>query len=118
MTFSAQSDHLDKLVGWLRSDLPPVYMSAQGFRGMIVLDRSNGSDHVIAVTMWDDEMSLELSESTADAVIRRISMATGAAPTREIYEVRGTLGIDFAPEREDTEAPPPRRKHFWERSRV
>jgi heme-degrading monooxygenase HmoA len=118
MTFSTQRDDLDKLEGWLRSDLPPVYESTEGFRGMIVLDRSNGSDHVIAVTIWDDEASLQRSEATADTVIRRISMATGAIATREIYEVRGTLGIDFALGRADTEAWPVRRRHFWERLRA
>ena len=98
MTFYSESVDLTDLVASLRADLPPVYESFPGFRGLIVLEKPGIRNHVMAVTLWNDEESLQASEAVADTFADRIAHAAGTSVTRNVYDVLGTIGIaDRAP---------------------
>jgi hypothetical protein len=109
ITFSAEHDALSRLVTWVRADLPTAWEEIAGFRGLIVLDRSDDADHVIAVTIWADEESFDASEDIADIAVARIAASAGATITREQYRVIGTLRIPEPPQ-EEAGAPEPTAK--------
>lgn len=94
MTFYSEGSKVVPLVESLRSDLPPVYASFPGFRGLIVLEKPDMHNHVIAVTLWEDEESVLASEALADTVADRIAQATGTSASRKIYKVLGTIGVE------------------------
>ena len=96
MTFYSESEKLLGIVDALRKQLPQTYEAIRGFRGLIVLDKPV-SDHIIAVTLWDDEKALQASETHARAFAQQISRATGAEVSYSTYNVLGSIGI----------APPP-----------
>jgi len=93
MTFFSESADMTDLVAALRSDLPPVYESNPGFRGLVVLVKPDVRNHVIALTLWEDDDALAGSEAIADGFADRIAAATGTAVARNVYDVLGTIGI-------------------------
>lgn len=84
---------MTNLVASLRSDLPPVYESFPGFRGLLVLERPDVRHHVIAVTLWADDESVSASEGLANVVADRIAEAAGTSVSRNIYNVLGTIDV-------------------------
>ncbi len=93
MTFYAESESMTDLVASLRSDLPPLYEALPGFRGLLVLEKADTRNHVIALTLWQDLDGLVASEATAHGFADRIAEATGTAVSRNIYSVLGQIGI-------------------------
>lgn len=93
MTFYSETVSMTDVVETLRSDLPPAYAELPGFRGLLVLEKAGRRNHVIAVTLWDDEEAVEGSEALADTIADRIGSATGTSVTRNIYSVLGRIGI-------------------------
>ncbi len=93
MTFYSESKRLTEVVESLRADLPPAYEALPGFRGLLVLEKPGTRNHVIALTLWDDEEGVEASETLADTIADRIAAATGTSVTRNIYTVMGKIGI-------------------------
>jgi len=89
MTFYSESKRLTEVVESLRADLPPAYEALPGFRGLLVLEKPGTRNHVIALTLWDDEQGVEASEALADTIADRIAAATGTSVTRNIYTVMG-----------------------------
>ena len=88
---------MTELVESLRSDLPREYEALPGFRGLLVLERGDSHNHVIALTLWEDEEGLAASQAMADRFANRIAEATGTAVSRHIYDVLGALGIAEGP---------------------
>ncbi len=72
---------------------PPTYASLPGFRGLLVLEKAGPRNHVIAVTLWDNEEAVQASEALADSIADRIAAATGTSVTRNIYNVLGRIGV-------------------------
>jgi len=97
MTFYAESARMTDLVESLRSDLPREYEALPGFRGLLVLERGASHNHVIALTLWENEEGIEASEAMANAFANRIAEATGTAVSRHVYDVLGRLGIADRP---------------------
>jgi len=97
MTFYSESAKMADLVESLRSEVPQAYESVPGFRGIVVLEKSGGN-HIIAVTLWEDEEGIRASEAYADGFAHRIGDAIGTAVSRNIYNVLGTTGITVSPE--------------------
>jgi len=93
MTFYSESVSMIEVVESLRADLPPAYESLPGFRGLLVLEKPGARNHVIALTLWDDEDGVTASEALADRIADRIAAATGTSVTRNIYNVMGRIGI-------------------------
>ena len=93
MTFYSESVSMTDVVESLRSDLPPEYASLPGFRGLLVLEKAGRRNHVIAVTLWDDEAAVASSEALADRIADRIAGATGTSVARNIYSVLGRIGV-------------------------
>jgi len=93
MTFYSESVTLTDVVESLRADLPPQYAALPGFRGLLVLEKPGTRNHIIALTLWDDEEGVAASEELADRIADRIAAATGTSVTRNIYNVMGRLGI-------------------------
>jgi hypothetical protein len=93
MTFYSESVSMTEVVESLRSELPPTYASLPGFRGLLVLEKAGTRNHVIAVTLWDDEEAVQASEALADSIADRIAAATGTSVTRNIYNVLGRIGV-------------------------
>lgn len=99
MTFYSESVSMTEVVQSLRAELPPAYESLPGFRGLLVLEKPGSRNHVIALTLWDDEDGVAASEALADRIADRIAAATGTSVTRNIYNVMGRIGIaDRRPE--------------------
>ena len=93
MTFYAETLVMWDLVASLRSHLPPAYEAIPGFRGLVVLEKPGAPNHIIAVTLWEDDEGLQASEGIADAFAERIGLAAGTSVTRNIYNVIGTIGM-------------------------
>ncbi len=93
MTFYSESVSMTDVVESLRADLPPAYESLPGFQGLLVLEKPGSRNHVIALTLWDDEEGVAASEALADTIADRIAAATGTSVTRNIYNVMGRIGI-------------------------
>jgi heme-degrading monooxygenase HmoA len=93
MTFYSARADVSDLVQSLRSEIPAVYEPFPGFRGMLVLERPDTRNHVIALTLWEDAASLVASETLADAFAERIAHAAGTSVTRSVYDVLGSIGI-------------------------
>ena len=93
MTFYSESVGLTDVVESLRADLPPQYAAFPGFRGLLVLEKPGTRNHVIALTLWDDENGVAASEELADKIADRIAAAIGTSVTRNIYQVMGRIGI-------------------------
>lgn len=53
-----------------------------------------GGNHIIALTLWEDEEGVWLSEPVADAFADRIGEEIGHSVSRSIYNVVGTIGFD------------------------
>jgi len=87
---------MGELVDSLRHDLPADYGAIPGFRGLLVLEKP-GANHVIALTLWEDETGLAASEPFAESYAERIADAVGTAVARNVYNVLGTLGMGGAP---------------------
>ncbi len=94
MTFYAESAQMTDLLASLRSDLPPLYEALPGFRGLLVLEKAEARNHVVALTLWKDLDSLAASEATAHGFADRIAEATGTAVSRNIYSVLGQIGFE------------------------
>ncbi len=77
----------------LRSELPAAYGSLHSFRGALVLEKTGGN-HIIALTVWENEEGLIASAPVADAFADRISEEIGHAVSRNIYSVVETLGFE------------------------
>ena len=93
MTFYAETaKSLDDLATTLRQDLPTVYGSILGFRGLLVL-KQKGSNHVIALTLWEGEEAMKTSEPHAQRYAEQIRAATGMGVTRNVYEVLGSINV-------------------------
>ena len=84
---------MTELVESLRSDLPREYEALPGFRGLLVLERGESHNHLIALTLWEDEEGIAASEEIAKTFATRIAQATGTAVSRHIYDVLGALRI-------------------------
>ena len=93
MTFYSESVTMTEVVDSLRSDLPPAYAALPGFRGLLVLEKPGRRNHVLAVTLWDNQEGVNGSEVLADTIAERIAAATGTSVTRNIYNVLGRIGI-------------------------
>ena len=91
MTFYASSDKIADLVATLRSELPARYGSIPGYRGIVVLEKSAGN-HMIAMTLWENEEGIEASEDVAVDNATRIQQASGTAVSMNVYEVVGMGG--------------------------
>jgi hypothetical protein len=100
MTFYSESARMPELVEALRLELPPAYESLPSFRGLLVLEKPGGN-HVIALTLWEDEEGVQASETLADEYAERIGHAIGTAVSRNIYSVLGSIG--FAPTKKSAE---------------
>ena len=85
------------LIESLRSDLPPQYEAIPGFRGLLVLELVQSRNHVIALTLWENEEDVAASEASASAFANRIADATGTGVSRHVYNVLGRLGIAEEP---------------------
>ena len=81
------------LVASLRSELPLAYESMPGFRGALVMQQQGARTHVIALTLWDDEETLQGTKATADGFADRIADAIGTSVARNVYNVLGSLGV-------------------------
>lgn len=92
MTFYSEIAKIPNLVKSLRSELPAVYGSLPGFRGLVVLEKPGGN-HIIALTLWEDEEGVRVSEPLADAFADRIGQEIGHSVSRNIYSVVGTIGF-------------------------
>jgi len=92
LTFYSESAKIPVLVESLRRDLPAAYESLPSFRGALVLEKT-GSNHIIALTLWEDEEGLKVSEPTADAFADRIAEEIGHSVSRNVYNVTGTIGL-------------------------
>ena len=92
LTFYSESSKMPELVESLRSDLPAAYESIPGFRGLLVLEKTGGN-HVIALTLWDNEEGLRASEPFLEGFARQIREAVGTSVSRNIYTVLGRIGI-------------------------
>jgi hypothetical protein len=97
MTFYSESVSMTEVVESLRSDLPPAYAALPGFRGLLVLEKPGTRNHVLAVTLWDNEAGVAASEELADTIADRIAAATGTSVARNIYNVLGRIGIAERP---------------------
>ena len=93
MTFYVEVADMTGLVASLRSELPPIYASFSGFRGLLVLERPDKRRHIIALTLWEDDESVKASESLAETIAERIAEAAGTSVTRSIYNVAGAIDI-------------------------
>jgi heme-degrading monooxygenase HmoA len=94
MTFYATRGDLATLAESLRSELPPIYGPFPGFKGLLVLEKPDPRSHVIALTLWEDEESLQASEKIADTFAEQITHAAGNAVARNVYNVMGSIGIE------------------------
>ena len=90
MTFSARHEILTTLIPALRQDLPATYEAIPGFCGLLVLEKP-GTDHVLAITLWEGERGLDASEHHARDYARTISKATGAEVSHSTYQVIGSI---------------------------
>jgi heme-degrading monooxygenase HmoA len=93
MTFYVEVADMTAIVAALRSELPPVYASFDGFRGLLVLEGPDERRHIIALTLWEDDESVKASESLAESIADRIAEAAGTSVTRSIYNVAGAIDI-------------------------
>jgi len=93
MTFYVEGSDMTGLVASLRSELPPLYASCEGFRGLLVLEKPDERRHVIALTLWEDDESVKASEGLAETLAGRIAEAAGTSVTRSIYNVAGAIDI-------------------------
>ena len=93
MTFYSESERMTDLVASLRSQLPAAYGSMPGFRGALVMQQQGARTHVIALTLWDDEETLQATKATADGFADRIADAIGTSVARNVYNVLGSLGV-------------------------
>jgi len=93
MTFYSESVSMTDVVESLRSDLPPAYASLPGFRGLLVLEKPDVRNHMIALTLWDNEEAVAASEALADTIADRIALVTGTSVARNVYNVVGRIGI-------------------------
>jgi len=57
---------------------------------LLVLEKP-GTDHVLAITLWEGERGLDASEHHAREYARRISEATGAEVSHSTYQVIGSI---------------------------
>jgi heme-degrading monooxygenase HmoA len=92
MTFYSESARMIDLVETLRSEIPPAYEAIPGFRGLQVLEKP-GANHVIALTLWEDEEAVEASADLAEDKANRIAHAIGTSVSRNIYNVLGSIHI-------------------------
>ncbi len=81
------------LVESLGSELPAAYTSLPSFRGALVLEKPGGN-HIIALTLWEDEEGIRVSEPVANAFADRIGEEIGHSVTRNIYSVMGSIGVE------------------------
>jgi len=65
-TYYAKGADFSELGASMSTDLSGFYEQQPGFRGSIVLERPQERSHVIAITFWEDEASVEASEPLAD----------------------------------------------------
>ena len=93
LTFYSESAKIPDLVESLRSELPTAYASIPSFRGLLVLEKTGGN-HIIALTLWEDEEGLKASESTADGFADRIGDEIGHSVARNVYSVVGSIGLE------------------------
>lgn len=93
LTFYSESAKIPDLVESLRSELPTAYASIPSFRGVLVLEKTGGN-HIIALTLWEDEEGVRASEPVADAFADRIGEEIGHSVTRNIYSVVGAMGLE------------------------
>jgi heme-degrading monooxygenase HmoA len=93
MTFYVEAADMSALVASLQAELPPLYASMPGFRGLLVLERPDERRHVMALTLWEDDESVKASESLAETLADRIAEAAGTSVTRNIYSVVGAIDI-------------------------
>lgn len=93
MTFYATESDLSDLAQSLGSELPPIYGPFPGFKGLLVLEKPGPRSHVIALSLWEDDESLQASEKIADVLADRITHAAGNAVARHSYNVIGSIGI-------------------------
>ena len=100
LTFYSESAKMPDLVESLRVELPAAYESLPSFRGALVLEKTGGN-HLIALTLWENEEGLSVSEPVAEAFAQRIGEEIGHSVSRNIYTVVGTMG--FEPPHEATE---------------
>jgi hypothetical protein len=92
MTFSAGSDVLDELVDTLRREVGGVYEGIRGFRGMLAV-KNVERQHVIAITLWEDQEGIDASAMLAETVVDRIARHTQRLATHYVYEVIGDIGL-------------------------
>jgi hypothetical protein len=100
MTFYSESAKMPELVESLRLELPPAYGSIPSFRGLLVLEKPGGN-HVIALSLWEDEEGVQASAALADEYADRIGQVVGTAVSRNLYSVMGSIG--FAPAEKSAE---------------
>ena len=93
LTFYSETGKIPDLVESLRSELPAAYTSLPSFRGALVLEKTGGN-HIIALTLWEDEEGIRASEPTADAFADRIAEEIGHSVTRNVYSVVGSIGLE------------------------
>jgi hypothetical protein len=93
MTFYSDNEDMTDLMASLRSQLRAAYEPIPGFRGALVLGETGGRSHVIALTLWDDEETLQATRVTADEFADQIAVATGTSVARHVYNVLGSLGV-------------------------
>jgi len=93
LTFYSESAKIPDLVQSLRSELPAAYESLPSFRGALVLEKTGGN-HIIALTVWENEEGVNESAPVADAFADRISEEIGHAVSHNIYSVIETIGFE------------------------
>jgi quinol monooxygenase YgiN len=93
ISFYAEDQHVRELVESLRDELPAQYEELAGFRGVLVLEKPGNRNHVIAVTLWEDEAAMEASKELADKVASRVTTMTGNASSRGSYNVIGRIRV-------------------------
>jgi heme-degrading monooxygenase HmoA len=93
MTFYVAAVDMTGLAASLRSELPSIYASFEGFRGLLVLESPDERRHIIALTLWEDDESVKASESLAETIADRIAESTGTSVTRSIYNVAAAIDI-------------------------
>jgi len=93
MTFYSDDEDMTDLMASMRSQLQEAYEPIPGFRGALVMQQQGARTHVIALTLWDDEETLQATKATADGFADRIADAIGTSVARNVYDVLGSLGL-------------------------
>ena len=73
------ADFTERVIPWIRQNGGPG--------GILLIDRESGK--AVAITLWNDEEAMRLSEESANEHRRRVSdeMQSAQSPTVERYEV-------------------------------